>query len=160
MPKSKRDKKGEPRRPWAPGGQFVGRLSAALGLRGGQGRTLGPVRGGSGVAARWNGWGLWGGGNPGGGWSRVGEVEGALPGLQRELPKAGWPREQPPHPWGAGDLALAPLSDLSPSLFCSPRSPSPRPLSFSPGLSPSMVVVFSKLFLPAWSCSDLRMAGC
>ena len=89
------------------------------------GRTLGPVRGGSGLAARWNGWGIGGGGNPGGGWSRVGEVEGALPGLQRELPKAGWPREQPPHPWGAGDLALAHLSDLSPSLSLALRAPPP-----------------------------------
>lgn len=137
----------------------MGRLSAALGLRGGQGRMLGPLRGGSGLTARWNGWALEGGGSPGGGWSRVGEAKRAFPGLQRELPKAGWPGSSLSTP-RVPAISSWPTSPSSArlSLSCSPRSPFPHLLFFSPGLSPSMVVVFSKLFLPARSCSYLRMA--
>ena len=120
------------------------------------GRTLGPLRGGNGLEARWNGWGFGGGGNSGGGRSRVGQVEGVLPGLQRELPKAGWPGEQR----GAGDLALAHLSDLSPSLSLSLRAPPPLASFPSARVYPRVWSLCPpKLFLPAWSCSDLRMAG-
>ena len=120
----------------------MGRLSAALGLRGGQGRTLGPLRGGSGLTARWNGWPLEGGGSPGGGWSRVGEAKRALPGLQRELPKADW---------SGNSLSTSGVPAISPW----PTSPTSARLSLALRAPPSLTSFPSARVYPrVWSlCS-------